>query len=136
VMNTLYPLRIDNQPQLVPAFEATVLGINRVMAARDAYAILVPDAGHESEYKNAVRQLGYAGRVDRIIEDPFDKDSKASYFVQLADFCGYALLRRERPTPVTEQNGVSKAFANLEPALITTELDVEDEEGIIRPGSF
>jgi hypothetical protein len=106
------------------------------MVARNAYAILVPDAGHEVGYADAVRRLGYAGSIDRIIEDPFDKDSKASYFVQLADFCGYALLRRERPTPVTEKNGVSKAFVDLQPALITDELDVEDEDGIIRPGSL
>lgn len=136
VVNALYPLRIDKRVQLVPAFAATVLGIHRVMQSRDAYAILVPDAGHQAEYRDAVRQLADAGRIDRIIEDPFEKDSRLSYFVQLADFCGYALLRRERPTPVIEKYGLDRAFGDLEPALITTELDVEDEEGIIRPGSF
>jgi hypothetical protein len=136
VVNALFPLRVGKQVQLVAAFEATVLGINRVMETRDAHAILVPDAGHEAEYRDVVRGLADAGRINRIIEDPFDKDSGRSYFVQLADFCGYALLRRERPTPVTQQYGIDKAFGDLEPALITTELDVEDKEGIIRPGSF
>ena len=42
-------------------------------------------ARHREIHKNTV--------IDRILEDPFFKNSEMSYFIQLADFCAYALLR-------------------------------------------
>lgn len=136
VVNSLYPLRVGKQVQIPAAFEALVLGLNRVMETRDAYVILIADEGHEAEYRNIVRRLGQEGRINRVLEDTFFKESNQSYFIQLADFCGFALLRRERPTAKTSMFGTDKAFAYLEPALIKQELGIADPEGIIRPGMF
>jgi hypothetical protein len=70
--------------------------------------------------------------LTRIIEDPFFKDSEQSYFIQLADFCAYALLRRERPVPSKSRYGLDKAFDLLKPILVT-EATRKDPDGIIRP---
>lgn len=97
------------------AFERLLNRINRTMLAWQSYAMLICDEGKESEYTRLVRKMGVfnpipsrygvwqdTGRatrnipIDRIIEDPFFKNSERSYFIQLADFCAYALLRKEK----------------------------------------
>lgn len=70
--------------------------------------------------------------IDRIIEDPFFKKSEQSYFIQLTDFCAYALLRRERPVPSKTKYGIDQAFNLLSPILVR-EASTRDPEGIIRP---
>ncbi len=70
--------------------------------------------------------------ITRIIEDPFFKDSSQSYFLQLADFVAYSLLRRERPLPTKNKYGLNTAFPILQPILVT-EANQRDAEGIIRP---
>ena len=65
------------------------------------------------------------GAIDRILEDPFFKQSDQSYFIQLSDFCAYALLRQERPVESKTRYGLDQAFNLLEPI----------SEGIIRPDS-
>lgn len=135
VINALYPLRDSaGQIQLLDTFTGLILGINRTMQARNGFALAICDAGHEKDYRNVVRVLGETGRIDRIVEDTFFKSSGHSYFIQLADFCGYALLRREAPTPVIRQYGADTAFNLLEESLVKTELGINDPEGIIRPG--
>lgn len=56
--------------------------------------------------------------IDRILEDPLFKDSEQSYFIQLVDFCAYALLRRERPIHSKTKYGLDKAFDILSPILV------------------
>ncbi|WP_456332469.1 DUF3800 domain-containing protein [Fervidibacter sacchari] len=60
------------------------------------------------------------------------KDSRQSYFIQLVDFCAYALLRRERPIPSKTKYGLDKAFNLLSPILVR-EANKDDPDGIIRP---
>ena len=48
--------------------------------------------------------------IDRIVEDIVFKDSAKSYFIQLADFCAYALRRRERPIPSRSKYGIHTVF--------------------------
>ena len=40
--------------------------------------------------------LGFA--TTAIVEDPSDRLSHASYFIQAADLCAYAAVRKARPT--------------------------------------
>ena len=47
--------------------------------------------------------------IDRILEDPFFKQSDQSYFIQLSDFCAYALLRQEHPIESKTKYGIKKA---------------------------
>ena len=56
--------------------------------------------------------------VSRILEDPFFKDSSTSYFVQLVDFCAYALLRMEKPIPSRTKFGYDKMYEILRPVCV------------------
>jgi hypothetical protein len=53
--------------------------------------------------------------LSQFIEDPVFKDSAQSYFIQMVDFCAYALLRMERPLPTKSALGYDKAYEILKP---------------------
>jgi hypothetical protein len=69
--------------------------------------------------------------VTRILEDIVYRDSTRSYFVQLADFCGWALLRRERPTLAAQHYGLHDAFYITEPIMVK-QANRRDPYGVIR----
>jgi len=133
------------------AFEWLLNRINRTMGTWDSRTILICDAGKETTYTRLTRRMGVFNPIPsrygfwaetgartknipiaRILEDPFFKPSERSYFIQLVDFCAYALLRRERPVPSKTKYGLDKAFAVLSPILVL-EASTYDREGIIRP---
>ena len=146
LFNAVFPAKEDE-----PAFERLLNRVNRTMQAWDSRAILICDEGKEAAYTRLTRRMGVYNPIpsrfglwpdtgtatknmpiDRILEDPFFKDSQQSYFIQLVDFCAYALLRRERPIPSKTRYGLDKAFELLGPMLVR-EATTHDEEGIIRP---
>jgi hypothetical protein len=49
-----------------------------------------------------------------LIDDPVERDSSQSYFVQLADLNAYAAYRKERPDPLFRQN----TWDELGPAIL------------------
>lgn len=137
--------------QEVQAFEWMLNRINRTLVAWDSHAILISDQGKEITYTRMVRRMYVYNPIpsqfgmwdetgkswkniplERIVEDPFFKDSAQSYFIQLVDFCAYALLRRENPIPSKTKFGLDKSFNVLGPILVT-EATGKDPEGIIRP---
>jgi hypothetical protein len=148
LFNATSPVRLSDR-----AFERLLNRINRTMESWDSRAILICDEGKEIAYTRMVRRMGVynpiasqfgvwrgAGAlaknipIDRIIEDPFFKESGQSYFIQLVDFAAYALLRRERPVPATSKMSkyrLNEAFGNLSDALVR-EATRRDPEGIIR----
>jgi hypothetical protein len=120
------------------------------MQAWGSHAILLCDEGKEADYTRLVRKMsvfnpipsqygvwqdtGSTTRnipIDRIIEDPFFKKSERSYFIQMADFCAYALLRKERPIPSKSRYGLDSVFMELEPICVK-EANPRDPYGIIR----
>ena len=120
LFNTVFPTKASGH-----AYEALLRGINRTLRRWDSHAILICDEGKEAIYTRLVRRMQTSknGAIDRIIEDPFFKKSDQSYFIQLSDFCAYALLRQERPIASKTKYGLDRAFNLLEPI----------SEGIIRP---
>ena len=146
LFNAVFPRNDDEK-----ALEWMLNRINRALQAWGSHAILVCDKGKEVAYTRLVRRMyvynpipsqygmwretGSAWKnipLDRIVEDPFFKDSAQSYFVQLVDFSAYALLRRERPIPSKTKYGLDRAFNVLAPILVR-EACRKDPEGIIRP---
>src|SRR5260370_23978329 len=100
--------------------------INRTMQAWDSKCILVADEG--KDYTKLLRKMRVHNPIpsqfitwpdgsqnkniplDRIIEDIFFRDSQRSYFIQMADFCAYALLRSEYPLASKTKYGLDKSF--------------------------
>ena len=146
LFNACFPHKQDER-----AFERLLNRIERTLQASDSHAILISDKGKEAAYTRLARRMqvynpipsAYGTWLDtgqsyknipitRIIEDPFFKDSAQSYFIQLVDFCAYALLRRERPVASKTRYGLDKAFDLLKP-ILATEATRKDPDGIIRP---
>lgn len=134
------------------AFERLINRINRTAEAKGQNYLLFFDQGEEAEITKRIRRMrvhnpipsrfgtwrdsGEATRsipLSRCMEDPIFKDSKASYFIQLADFCAYALLRMERPIASRTALGYDTMYEELRPAsrLITNRADPR-RMGIIR----
>lgn len=69
--------------------------------------------------------------VRNIIEQICYRDSASCPFVQAADFCAYALLRKERPLASQAGLGIDKLFDFLEPVLVKA-ANPRDPNGIVR----
>jgi hypothetical protein len=134
------------------AFERLLNRINRTAEYKDQNYILFFDQGAEAEITKRIRRMrihnpipsrfgtwrdsGAATRsipLSRCLEDPIFKDSKTSYFIQLADFCAYALLRMERPIASRTELGYDTMYEELRPVsrVITNKSDPRGM-GIIR----
>ncbi len=117
----------------------------------DHQTIIVSDEGQEHEITRAARRAHIFNPVgskfsawddgstwrniptDRIIEDPIFKPSHRSYFLQLADFVAFALLKRETaiPNERATKEGFDGLYESLLPVL-ATEASGADELGIVR----
>ena len=90
--------RLRNQTELKPLGPTTLL--------------LVHDEGEQATIRGLARKARRAGTAGsklgtgqlkipftRLIDDPVSRDSRHSYFVQLADMAAYAAFRRLYPPP-------------------------------------
>ena len=113
-------------------------------------AVIISDEGQENELTRAARRAKVYNPVgsrfgawsggkwkniptDRIIEDPIFKPSHQSYFLQVADFVAFALLKRESPnrTPRTSSELFDQQYERLDEVLIK-EASHDDPLGIVR----
>lgn len=126
LINASFPAKQDER-----AFERLLNRIQRNMLASDSHAIIISDEGKEHRYTRLRRRMavhnpipsqfgqwqsgGYTKNIviDRVVEDIVFKQSSKSYFIQMADFCAYSLLRWERPLPSKSALGLDKAFEPL-----------------------
>jgi hypothetical protein len=71
---------------------------------------------------------------DRLIEDPIFRSSARSYFLQLADFIAYALLKQEtKPTPLAERYRLHECYSRLKPIIIIKATSKDPRKlGIVR----
>ena len=129
-------------------FERTINRLNRTMEARTSRALIFWDEGKEAAYTRMCRKLrvhcyipskygtwenGQQAKnipATSILEYPVFKHSEDSPFIQMADFCAYALLRREAPITSKRLGGLSGAFKLLQPLTIP-EVFSKNNEGII-----
>lgn len=128
-------------------FERMLNRINTNVSRQHSHALLCCDQGNEVAYTKLVRKMAVynpipsmytagPGRnlpISSILEDPIFKVSTHSYFIQLADFCAFSLLRSERPTAAAIKYGFDKAFDCLDPVLVKQAFGKDPrKKGIIR----
>jgi hypothetical protein len=129
------------------AFERLLTRIHKTMETWDSHAILIVDEGKEAEMTRLCRKMAvfnpvpvYTGprtmvtqniATQRILEDPFFKDSSRSFFIQMADFVAYGLLRREQPLASKNKYGLHECFELL-PDIVVREASPRDPMGVIR----
>ena len=111
-------------------YERLLNRINRTLRAWQSRGLLISDEG--KDYTSLVRRMGvhnpipsmYGGWPEgltknivlaQIYEDPVFRKSHRSYFIQMADFCAYALLRSERQLPSKTKYDLHTAFDILQP---------------------
>jgi hypothetical protein len=106
-------------------FERLLNRINRTMQAWDSKTILISDEG--KDYNGLVRKMGvynpipsmFAGgatrnmTLDKVIDEILYKRSEDSHFIQMADFCAYALLRSEVSLASKNHYGLDKSFSRV-----------------------
>ena len=86
--------------------------LDRFCIERDEWATLFPDEGHGPFIRRCLRELRLQGstsrrhspggvpmKIERILEDPNDRHSHDSYFIQIADLNAYAAHRHPRIAP-------------------------------------
>jgi hypothetical protein len=116
-----------NQERLI--FERLMNRINTNMAKSGSNAIIFHDQG--KDYTHLVRRLCVYNPIqsmygtwpggspykniplDHVLEDIIFRDSAKSYFIQLADFCAFALFRNEYPWPAKRKYKLELAFEEL-----------------------
>ena len=130
-------------------FERLMNRINSCAAAHNDHAIVISDEGKNARYRALARRLGrhnpipsrfgaWGGGViaknipnEAILEDIIFRPSEDCRFIQLADFCAYALLRSEIPHPT--RPGINDSFDLLEKILNTRAFAKDPRrKGIIR----
>jgi hypothetical protein len=129
-------------------FERLLNRLNRAMTEWDSHAVLVSDEG--KDYTRLARRMAafnpipskYGGWpkglaknivIDRLIDDLFFRRSRDSYFIQIADFCAYGLLRSEKHLASKNALNLHTAFDLLQP-ICQTQCFAKDPRhlGIIR----
>lgn len=129
------------------ALERLLTRIHRTMVEWDSHATLIIDEGKEAEITRLMRKLGAYNPVPvyvapgvaevrnlaihRILEDPVFKPSDRSYFIQMADFVAYALLRRESRLPSKDKYGYHEHFDLLTDVVVRAAAP-RDPMGVIR----
>lgn len=117
----------------------------------DHQTLIISDEGQEFEITRAARRAHIFNPVgskyrtwedgsawknittDRIVEDPFFKPSHRSYFLQLADFVAFALLKKETGmvSARAQRERLHEQYERLKPVL-ATEAHEPDPLGIVR----
>lgn len=110
-------------------FERLMNRININMRKAGSNALIIHDRG--KDYTGLVRRMcvynpiqskygSWAGGqthknipLDHILEDIMFRDSEDSYFIQLVDFCAYALFRNEHVLPSKAKYSLHEAFQEL-----------------------
>ncbi len=116
---------------------------NFLKKADGSQGILVADGMEDTEIRALLRKMRvynwmpshygkpYNRPVEHVIEDPFHRDSKHSYFTQAADVIAHSLYRMEYPKGSLQKFGLDRGFRYLEPILLK-EASSGDPLGIVR----
>lgn len=132
---------------LIQRFENTVARRNFPGSTHaDQCGILFPDDTDNKKLRQILRAMrrynpipnqaqfgpGYRNLMLRtIIEDPGFKDSRDSYFIQIADLVAYLLYQKHSPSSYIRRKYAQKYFDRLEPVLCKV-ASSSDPLGVVR----
>lgn len=117
---------------LFQRFENTLKNGNFPGGARNDFGLVLTDATDGKRLTRMVRRMsvfnyipnqqkfGLGSRnlpILRVIEDPYPKDSKDSFFIQAVDVCAYFLLQRARANAFIRGAGAERYVHRLLPVL-------------------
>lgn len=119
------------------AFGRLAERLQRRAVAMDGHILRMVDEGKDVELRRVARRSAVYNMVGsaygawengapaknipnvRLIEDPIFRSSARSYFLQLADFIAFALLKSETPpTPLVQHYRLDRAYQRLEPVIV------------------
>ena len=127
--------------------------LNRIHKAVENWgsqAILIFDEGDNRLVTRLIRKMGVYNPIRSqygrwpdgkeyrnfplvsLLEDPVFRVSKNSYFIQVVDFCAYALFQKEKPTPSRMKFRLDQAFEERLSGVCLTAANPGDKHGIIR----
>lgn len=130
---------------LIQRFSNTISGRNFPGPANpDERGILIPDQSHAKFITGLLRKMrvynpvpnrygfGYRNiQVSNLIEDPFFKDSRDSYFIQAADVAAFALYQHLCPSAYIRRKSAQNYFQRLSNTLCKS-ASPRDPDGIVR----
>lgn len=133
---------------LIQRFENTIASKRFPVSFKDAdeQGMLIPDATDDKKLRQLLRkmrrynpisnqsQYGIGSRnlqLRRVIEDPFLKDSKESFFIQSADLAAYLLYQHLTPNAYMRKKSGQNYFNRLDPILCKV-ASSKDPKGVVR----
>ncbi len=132
---------------LVQRFSNTISARNfRGPANADERGFILPDMSDPKRITSTIRKMrrynpipnqtgfGIGLRnllVANLVEDPFFKDSRTSYFSQAADLTAFLLYQRIAPSTYARKKGLGAYFGRINPILCKV-ASATDPNGIVR----
>lgn len=132
---------------LVQRFENTIRYNNfRGPTSNHERGLLIPDATDDKKLTALIRKMrrynpipnqqpfgsGSRNRVlEKVIEDPYLKDSQKSFFIQAADLTAYLLYQHLNPNSYMRNKSDRNYFNRLEP-ILCKQASSSDPMGIVR----
>lgn len=133
-------------------FERLLNRLNKALEAWNDKGLLIIDEGSQAEYTRLTRRMGVYNPIpsrygnwigsenalknlpiNEIVEDPFFKDSRSSFFLQAADHVAFSLLRKENQLPSRNKYGIHQCFDLLDSVLVKVAYRSDpSKQGIIR----
>jgi hypothetical protein len=139
IISGVWPMRgMEKREIHAKAFSRIAERLQRRAVANDSHILRMVDEGKDVELRKIARRSAIYNMVgshygmwedgapaknipnDRLIEDPIFRSSARSYFLQLADFVAYALLKSETTvTPLVQRYCLHECYDRLKPIIIT-----------------
>lgn len=108
--NFIGPANPDDRGLILPDM-SEVKKITQIMRRMRRFNPVPNQQAHGSGYRNI--------RVSNLVEDPYFKDSRDSYFVQAADLAAFLLYQKFAPSSYIKRKYAQNYFNRLRPVLCT-----------------
>jgi hypothetical protein len=138
IIGGAWPIEKANQREIhAKAFSRIAERLQRRAEDMNGYMLRMVDEGKDDELRRVARRSAVYNMVgsafgawengapaknipnSRLVEDPIFRASERSYFLQLVDFVGYALLKSETTaTPLVQRYRLDRAYERLEPVIV------------------